>query len=401
VLLLGSRGIPARYGGFETLVEALAFQLPKERMAITVFCESSLRKFRPEKSEVRLVYFPVFDKLRIISEVFFDIVGLIWSTLAPVEVTILFGYSAGLFCVLPRMFGKTVLVNVDGLEWKRSKFSGFVRATLRLLESMTARAASMIVCDSRTIQNYYERRYNVSAEYIPNPAPSPNDITPVHPGSLDFKEDSYYLVVARLEPENHVDMIIDGFVDSQTRKKLIIVGPLTNARYVSRLLELRTPPVLFLGGIFDRARLNALRIRCFAYIHGHEVGGTNPSLLEAMACGNAVLAYDVPFNREVARDSGLYFRTRSELAGKMRLLEENALLRENSRAKAKRIAQMDYASSLVASAYARLIENSASVLVHAARKGMEGVSNLGSLPASTWHGHNLDASRSRSGNGRP
>ena len=123
----------------------------------------------------------------------------------------------------------------------------------------------------------------------------------------ELRAKSYYLVVARLEPENHADMIIDGFLRSGSRKRLIIVGPLLNTRFVHRLMTVSSFRVTFLRGIYDRASLSALRAGAFAYIHGHEVGGTNPTLLESMAFGTPICAYDVPFNREVAEDSAHYF----------------------------------------------------------------------------------------------
>jgi glycosyltransferase involved in cell wall biosynthesis len=356
VALLGSRGIPARYGGFETVVETLAVNLPKDRFRVTVFCESALRRTRPKVPGVSLVYFPVFEKLRIVSEAFYDVVGLAWAALASVEAVILFGYTASLFCLLPRLFGKTVLVNVDGLEWKRSKFPRPIRSLLRLAELIVTMTASLIICDSYAIQEYYRRTYEANSEYVPNPVSNTDTPSLDRLAQFGLQPESYYLVVARLEPENHIDMIVEGFLESGTTRKLVIVGPLINTRYVKRLLEMRTDHILFLNGVYDRALLNSLRVGSFAYIHGHEVGGTNPSLLESMISASPIIAFDVPFNREVAGDSGVYFKNSSELSQRIVRAERDPEWRRLSGRRANAIASSSYSAELAVSSYARVID---------------------------------------------
>lgn len=357
VALLGSRGIPARYGGFETLTETLAQGLPKNRFRITVFCESSLRKLQPNIPGVNFIYFPVFESFRIASEVFYDIVALVWAAFAHVRVVILFGYTASIFCILPRFFGKRVLVNVDGLEWKREKFPRPVRRILKLSELMVTKAPTGIICDSHAIQARFRRRYHVESEYAPNPVSEFHSSKTNILERLNLQTGSYFLVVARLEPENHIDMIVKAFLECDTEKKIVIVGPLTNTKFVKRLLAMQTDRILFTGGIYDREALNALRRKAFAYVHGHEVGGTNPSLLESMACSSPVIAFDVPFNREVARDAALYFSDQKDLAECMNVLERNSRKRERMASEAKRIAQSDYSTSRAIGRYARIIFN--------------------------------------------
>lgn len=355
VALLGSRGIPARYGGFETLVEVLAAHLPGLGYQTTVFCESSLRKFPPVIPGVRCIYFPVFEKLRIVSETLYDVVSLIWSSFASMDVVILFGYTASVFCAIPRLFGRFVLINVDGLEWKRGKFPRPIRFLLRLAELMATKSATAIICDSRAIQDYYRRRYHVDTQYAPNPASTTDDLRSKFLNKLGLKPGQYYLAVARLEPENHIDMIISGFQRSGTSKKLVIVGPLTKSRYVRHLLQMRTENILFVGGIYDRAALSSLRSESFAYIHGHEVGGTNPSLLESMSRATPIIALDVAFNREVAKKAGLYFRSQEELTEKLRRLESDPKSRKRMGSEARRIVQHEYSVAKVASRYADVV----------------------------------------------
>ncbi len=356
VALLGSRGIPARYGGFETLVYDLALKLPKDRLQLFVACESSLKKLGANMKGVSFVYFPVLERFRMVFEVLYDIVFLLWASVHSVDVILLFGYTAAPFCFIPRLFGKVVIVNVDGLEWKRSKFPRPVRALLRLSELIVTRSASRILCDSESMRSYYKRRYGVECLYIPNAAGScDGDPNLVH--RFGVQPQGYYLVVARLEPENSIDMIIEGFKASGSSRRLVIVGTPTASKYVSRLLEMRDERISFIGGQYDRVLLRSLRVAAYAYIHGHQVGGTNPSLLEAMACGNPTIAYDVPFNREVARDAGVYFRDARDLAEKIKQLEKSPEAAVSMAKRAKQIAEDEYSTNRVVNAYASLLTN--------------------------------------------
>jgi glycosyltransferase involved in cell wall biosynthesis len=355
VALLGSRGIPARYGGFETVVEELVNHLPKDRFRIYVACESSMRGLGSSPSNVRTLYFPVIEKLRMISEVAYDALSLSWSAFATLDVVLLFGYAASPFCLLPRLLGKTVVVNVDGLEWKRRKFPRFVRWALRAAEMIVTRAATILVCDSRAIGAYYLQRYGVDSVFIPNPG------RPCVTGNSEslrefgLQPGGYYSVVARLEPENNIDVIIEGFKKSGSRRKLVIVGPLYANTYVESLPKMRNERVIFLGGVYDRRKLGAIRNNSYAYIHGQEVGGTSPSLLESMACGTAILSLDVSFNREVAQDSALYFANAAELAEKIAKLEGDPTTVRKMGKRAAEIARRQYSISLVVSRYAELL----------------------------------------------
>ena len=367
VALLGSRGIPARYGGFETLVETLATQLPKDRFRITVFCERALRIFQPRIPGVRFIYLPVFEALRIVSEIAYDVFALIWCTFATVRVVILFGYTASIFCLLPRMTGRAVIINVDGLEWKREKFARPVRTILKLAELIAPKVASEIICDSRSIQDYYRRRYSARTKYVPNPASEPAKYDPDFLKKLGVAPGSYYLVVARLEPENHTDMIVAGFQRTKTKRKLVVVGPVMGTRFVQKLLKMSNGQVRFVGGVYNKAALNTLRKESFAYIHGHEVGGTNPSLLESMAAGSPIIALDVPFNKEVAENAALYFRDDKELAQRIRWLENNPLRCRTMGTQARAIALREYSAEKVVNGYAEAIRkavNDESSLAH-------------------------------------
>jgi rhamnosyltransferase len=232
-------------------------------------------------------------------------------------------YTSAPALILPKLCGRTVIVNVDGIEWRRPKYNRFLRFILHAFEILSTRIADYTVVDSHTVGAYYERSYGVTPVYLPYGIA---EIPPLGPEALKtygIRQGEYYLVIGRLIPDNNIDLIMKEFVRSHSSKKLLIVGPLYRNNYVQGLLELGNERTIFLGGVFDPRLQRALRHNCFAHIHGHEMGGTNPSLVEALSCGNVVLALDVEFNREVAEDCAIYFRKDTgDLAKKIDLLED-------------------------------------------------------------------------------
>lgn len=365
IAFLGSRGLPKRYGGAESFIQEIVSHLPKDIFEIYVSCESSLKKLRPEIASlldnggVQLVYFPVFEKFRIVSEVFYDVLSLLWASLKDLDIVYLCAYPAAFFCVFPRLAGKIVIINIDGLEWKRRKFSKVIRLILRICETISLHAPNYIVCDSRVIQQIHSNRSKIGSFYIayPTKIKRPESFHGKILKEFGLKREKYYTVVCRMEPENNVDLIIEGFKRSRSSRKLVIIGPLENSKYAKKLFRIRSKETMILGSIYEEKVLDALRANCFAYIHGHEVGGTNPSLVEALGYGNAIIAFDVPFNREVAGDAAVYFkRSASDLAEKIQLVEHNAYLRETMRKNAYKRAEAIYSAEKIIGAYIKMFK---------------------------------------------
>jgi rhamnosyltransferase len=328
IAIVGSRGIPAHYGGFETVTEEISAGLSREGFQVYVTCESVWGE-KGRKAEryathggARLVYFPVVDSIRNFSEVaIHDTLAMLWAAFS-VDIIYMLAYTSAPVLILPKVLGKKIIVNADGLEWKRPKYNAFLRFLLRAFEGMSARIADYTVVDSETLGAYYAREYGVHAVYIPNGVSAIEPLDPAALRKYGIKSGDYYLVIARLVPDNNIDLIIAGFTRSSSRKKLVVVGPLDRGRYVGRLLAERSERVLFLGGIYESHMQRTLRHNCFAYIHGHAMGGTNPSLVEALSCGNTVLALDIPFNREVAEEFAIYFqKDPDDLKAKIDLVE--------------------------------------------------------------------------------
>lgn len=324
IAIIGSRGIPAKYGGYETIAQDLGIELVKKGLDVYVTCESHGFRKNPYATYrgVNLVYFPIIESIRNLSDVIlYDALSVFWATFN-VDVIYMLSYTNIPLLILPKIFQKTLLVNADGIEWKRRKHNSFLRFLLKNFESFSTRIVDSVVVDSHAIGNHFKDNYGVKTLYIPYGI---REILPLDSSILikyNLKPQEYYLIIARLEPENNIDYIINEFKKSGTKKTLVLMAPIKNTSFVRNLLKLKSDKILFVGGIYNPALQRTFRHNCFAYIHGHEVGGTNPSLIEALSCCNIILALDVPFNREVAGDAAFYFTKDSDsLSEKIRFLE--------------------------------------------------------------------------------
>jgi glycosyltransferase involved in cell wall biosynthesis len=317
IAILGTRGIPARYGGFETFAERLAIGLVERGSEVTVYCERSIATDDLPSSYrgVRLVHLAA-PRAGPFTTIIFDLVCL-WHARRGHDVVYMLGYGAAPFCWIPRWFGGArIWINVDGIEWRRAKWNWFGRTYLRLMERWATRVADLVVADAQAIHAHLVASYR----RLPQVAVVPygTDLVreaPVAPlARFGLAPGGYYLVVARLEPENHVRELVEGFLASRCDAPLVVVGSKDSPTpYVRALLALQGERVRFVGGVYESETLVALRYHARAYLHGHSVGGTNPSLLEAMGCGNLIIAHDNPFNREVLGDGARFFAAAADV----------------------------------------------------------------------------------------
>lgn len=336
IAIIGSRGIPAKYGGFETAVEAVAPKLAEMGWNVVVSCEGPRDQGKPDVYKgVTLFYFPVRPFFRVIYETLYDVYSLMKSSLM-CRCVYMLGYGAGLFFFVSRILRKKLIVNVDGLEWKREKFNRFERAILLASEKAAVTFADVIVADSREIKKYIEGRYKKKAVYITNGVNAPQlekwDTQKLGSQGLlkdaALLPDGYWLAVARLEPENNIHVIVESFLKSDSRKKLVIIGNFSSKKYQRRVLEILEDRnagqrIILTGAVYDVSLLNMLRQHCFACVHGHSVGGTNPALLEAMSMKNLIIAHDNEFNREVGEQTMLYFKDAGDLAARIKEIEKS------------------------------------------------------------------------------
>lgn len=313
--ILGTRGIPNRYGGFEQCAEKLAEGLVARGHEVWVYNSSRHEYKAKEWHGVRIVHcFDPEGKIGTAGQFIYDLACINDARRRDFDVVLQLGYTSSSVWWWRWPKGPNV-VNMDGLEWKRSKYSVRVQNFLKRAERWAAEHGDTLVADSVGIQTHLKDTYGKESVFIPYgaelfSAPDADVLKPFAVAPYSFQ-----LLIARMEPENNIDPIIAGFLKSSSPHPLLVVGSTENA-FGKRLIaqygdESR---VQFLGAIYDTAVINNLRYFSHLYFHGHSVGGTNPSLLEAMACSALVVAHDNVFNRGVLGEDAFYFSDATRLA---------------------------------------------------------------------------------------
>jgi glycosyltransferase involved in cell wall biosynthesis len=270
------------------------------------------------------------------------------------------GYGAAPFCLIPRLWGTEVWINPDGLEWARAKWGHVARSYFRLMEWASLYIANRIIADAEAIAACLTSRHGKlpACIVIPYGCEVIGTSPPADPLSeWGLVPEGYYLIVCRLEPENHVLEILQAFQRSRSNRQLVVVGNhFTETRYVAQLRTVQDSRIQMIGTVYDAAKLACLRYHSFAYLHGHSVGGTNPSLLEAMGCGNLIFAHNNLFNRETLGPCGLYFANVLELAQAIDHAEQEESGFEQLREAAKSRARKNYQWQEIISKYVTLLE---------------------------------------------
>ncbi|EIC08101.1 protein of unknown function DUF1972 [Microbacterium laevaniformans OR221] len=315
IAMIGTRGVPASYGGFETAVEEVGKRLVERGHDITVYTRGSEHRER-EYLGMRVVHLPALrqKQLETLSHTGLSAMHAV-SRKAP-DAAFVFNAANSPFVPLLRARGIPVALHMDGLEWKRSKWGARGRAYYRWAEQFGVRSADALIADAPGIADYYADQFGVPTELIRYGAPIIESAPIDGITALGLRPDDYHLVVARFEPENHVLEIVEGYRASGAAAPLVVVGSAPYAaEYTQRIHTAAAgdPRIRLLGGVFDQDLLDALYFHARTYVHGHSVGGTNPSLLRAMGAGTAVIAWDVNFNRETLDDLGWFFEDASEV----------------------------------------------------------------------------------------
>lgn len=324
IALLGTRGVPARYGGFETCIEEVGKRLVARGHRVTVYCRTTPEtdKSETEYLGMDLVYLPALKKksLETLSHSGLSVAHLARNR---TDAAIVFNAANAPWLPVIRAAGIPVATHVDGLEWKRAKWGPAGKRYYRIAESMAVQLSDALIADAQGISDYYREEFDADTTLISYGAPLLESGRTEKLESMGLQPDQYHLAVARLEPENHVHLIIDGYVRSNASLPLVVVGsaPYSGA-YTRSLEDLADPRVQLVGGVWDQDLLDQLYANARVYWHGHSVGGTNPSLLRAMGAGAAVNAFDVNFNREVLGDAGEFFSTAEDVAKLVHLAEE-------------------------------------------------------------------------------
>lgn len=320
IALVGTRGVPARYGGFETCIEEVGRRLAAAGHTVVVYCRTPADDPEPPLTEylgMQLVHLPAarFRSAETLTHTAASVAHLMAH---PVDAAILFNAANSPLLPALRLRRIPVATHVDGLEWKRAKWGPTGKRYYRIAEMLAVRWSDALIADSGGIQDYYRDEFGAPTEFIVYGAPvveadRPELLEKVE--EIDLTPGGYHLVVTRFEPENHVAEIVEGYVASDAELPLVVIGASPYAdEYTAKVRSLGDERVHFLGSVWDQDLLDQLYACSLTYQHGHSVGGTNPSLLRAIGAGTATNAFDVPFNREVVGPSGRFWTTPSELS---------------------------------------------------------------------------------------
>jgi len=331
IAIIGARGI-GNYGGFESVVSDLAPRLKQFGYDVSCTHEISEGNKRLEEYKgVQIAYFPLrFPKnytMRKVFEILYDwYFALRLSFGTRCDIAYFLGTGVGPCLFLVKFSGSKSIVNVDGVEYQRAKYNLVEKSLVRLLFAASYRWADWLIVDNTQLIQIIPEAYRSKTRFIANGVRFIEDVTwnddltreLLGKNDCKLQPGQYWLVVARMEPENNVHTIIEGYARSKGFLPLVIVGSPSSPKYrelVKRICEnlALNKKVLLLGSVFDQSALGMLRRHCLAYVHGHSVGGTNPSLLEAMAVKNIVIAHDNDFNREVCAETAIYFRDAESL----------------------------------------------------------------------------------------
>lgn len=357
IAILGSRGIPGNYGGFETCAEELATRLVKRGHEVRVYCSKPYSKDKAKKYKgVERVILPTV-KIKSVEKVFNALLSLIHVSVRKVEVVLMLGVSAAPFCFIPRLVNERVAINIDGLEWKRKKWGRLIAWILRYSEKMAGITTNLVLTDAKWIKIYYKEKYGKDSIYI---AYGADEIK--HPAGEILKKYGlnpfeYVLYVSRFDPENNPLLVREAFDEiGNVAKKLVMVGDAPYARdYIAKVKNTKNPNIIFTGFQFGDA-YKELQSNAFFYIQATEIGGTHPALIEAMGAGRCVLAKDVPEHREVLGECGIYFKDKEELKEKIKMLIADVEMIKEKGAKALNRVKEEYSWEKIVNEYERVFK---------------------------------------------
>jgi glycosyltransferase involved in cell wall biosynthesis len=358
--IIGSRGYPSTYGGYETFVRTLVPDALERGHEVLVYCRSApggARRWRVDGAECRRTRGIDGKRLSTLS---FGLSSCWDARRRGLDAALVVNCANGYWLRLLRSAGVPVALNVDGLEWERGKWSRLGRAVFRGGAAAAARGADRLVSDSEAIADVWERRFGVRPTYIPYGAEVITDDADDELRRLGIEPRTYVLTVARLVLENNVRMAVEGVaaLDREIRPQHVIVGstdPGDELADYMHGLDRSRDDLRWLGHVYDQRLLRQLFRHSLVYVHGHSVGGTNPALLEALGAGAPALAYRVPFNREVIGDEDVYFDSAAELTSKLRGLLGSDSLRDRLGKRGQEIVSGRYSTERVSMSYLDLL----------------------------------------------
>jgi glycosyltransferase involved in cell wall biosynthesis len=361
IAIIGSRGYPFVYSGYETFVSELAPQLVERGHQVTVYCHRGLFKSQPKMvNGVRLRYIPSVN-LKKMSQLTNSFLSTLDAIRRDYDVILYVNSANGPLGMITKIFGIRTAINIDGLEWLRPKWKGFGAFYFYWASKMATKLFDVIISDSEHMAEIYKKEFGAVCVVI---AYGENLTVSQKPELLqlyNLKQGGYYLIVGRLIPDNNASLIMQGFKQSGTKRKLVIVGDVPYKDvYADALKQSKDLRIVFTGYVRDAEMLSELYCNSYAYIHGHEFGGTNPTLLKALACGCCILALDTLFNREVLdyEEYGIFFQKYpKEIARLIDRVDHDKSLVDVFRSKARKRITERYTWERITDQYEELFKN--------------------------------------------
>jgi glycosyltransferase involved in cell wall biosynthesis len=353
ISIIGTVGVPAKYGGFETLTEYLTKNLAN-KYDMTVYCSGKSYSEKLENHNgAKLKYINLHANG--VQSIPYDIVS-IFSSLRFADSLLILGVSGCIVLPFVRLFSKKrIVVNIDGLEWKRDKWGKGAKWFLKLSEKLAVKYADVVVADNAVIQEYVMSEYGVRSELI---AYGADHVTKeILSGELKIKypflNEAYAFKVCRIEPENNVHLILESFSENKDLN-LVMIGNWENSDYGKGLKEKYSSfnNIFLLDPIYDQQVLNQIRSNCFVYMHGHSAGGTNPSLVEAMYLGLPIFSFGVEYNKATTQNEAKFFNDKDELLELLGNIDKNDI--QNIATEMKKIAEENYTWGKISEQYAKL-----------------------------------------------
>jgi hypothetical protein len=312
--ILGTRGIPNNYGGFEKFAEYLSFGLQNKNYEVIVYNSHFHPYKKKEINGVNIVHRWDPKKIGLASQFIYDLLCVINARKQKFNVIIQLGYTTSSIWawLLPKK--AKIIYNMDGIEWKREKYKGLLKKFLKYAEKLAIKTSDIVIADSMPIKKYLDKKYNTNVEFVAYPTSLSLDLDISLLKKYNLNKYSYNLIIARFQPDNSIEKIIKGHILSTSSFQLIIVGDYNNkyGRYLTK--KYIDKSIIFLGKIYNKNILDSLRHFSFLYFHGHTSGGTNPSMLEAMATSCIICAHNNEFNRSVLNDDAFYFNNEKDIS---------------------------------------------------------------------------------------
>lgn len=309
IAIIGSRGYPYVYSGYETLVKELSERLIKKGCNVRVYCHKPLFKKKPRYvNGIELVYIPSVET-KFLSQFISSFFSFLHVSFSQIDIVFVLNTANGPFGFLTKIFNKKTIINVDGLEWLRPKWKGIGSLYFKISTKLSILFFDFIITDSKEMQFIYKKKFNIDSTNIAYGSTMIKNINHEYLNEVNLERNDYYLIVGRLIPDNNSLLIIEGFLKSNSQKKLVIVGDVPyNDNYSKKVKSIEHNQILKLGYVKCQKNLSALYKNCFCYVHGHEFGGTNPTMINALDFNCNIIALKTSFNNEMLSEKYvLYF----------------------------------------------------------------------------------------------